>query len=47
MNEDIAKKVSDAGIKKVKIRSVFTCKSKHGVCARCYGMNMATSQKFI
>ncbi|MBY6984958.1 DNA-directed RNA polymerase subunit beta' [Clostridium botulinum] len=45
MNEDIAKKVSDAGIKKVKIRSVFTCKSKHGVCARCYGMNMATSQK--
>ncbi len=45
MNEDIAKKVSDAGIKKVKIRSVFTCKSKHGVCARCYGMNMGTSQK--
>ncbi|NFC78277.1 DNA-directed RNA polymerase subunit beta' [Clostridium botulinum] len=45
MNEDIAKKVSDAEIKKVKIRSVFTCKSKHGVCARCYGMNMATSQK--
>ncbi|AVQ47618.1 DNA-directed RNA polymerase subunit beta' [Clostridium botulinum] len=45
MNEDIAKKVSDAGVKKVKIRSVFTCKSKHGVCARCYGMNMATSQK--
>ncbi|WP_251860706.1 DNA-directed RNA polymerase subunit beta' [Clostridium sp. Marseille-Q2269] len=45
MNEDIAKKVSDAGIKKVKIRSVFTCRSKHGVCAKCYGMNMATSQK--
>ncbi|AUM97270.1 TPA: DNA-directed RNA polymerase subunit beta' [Clostridium botulinum] len=45
MNEDIAQKVSDAGIKKVKIRSVFTCKSKHGVCARCYGMNMGTSQK--
>lgn len=32
-------------LKKVKIRSVFTCKSKHGVCARCYGMNMGTSQK--
>ncbi|ABS41332.1 DNA-directed RNA polymerase subunit beta' [Clostridium botulinum] len=45
MDEDIAQKVSDAGIKKVKIRSVFTCKSKHGVCARCYGMNMGTSQK--
>ncbi|MGO5064346.1 DNA-directed RNA polymerase subunit beta' [Clostridium sporogenes] len=45
MDEDIAQKVSDAGIKKVKIRSVFTCKSKHGVCAKCYGMNMGTSQK--
>jgi DNA-directed RNA polymerase subunit beta' len=45
MDEEIAQKVSDAGIKKVKIRSVFTCKSKHGVCAKCYGMNMATSQK--
>ncbi len=45
MDEDIAQKVSDAGIKKVKIRSVFTCRSKHGVCARCYGMNMGTSQK--
>ncbi|ENK1245177.1 DNA-directed RNA polymerase subunit beta' [Clostridium sporogenes] len=45
MNEEIAQKVSDAGIKKVKIRSVFTCKSKHGVCAKCYGMNMGTSQK--
>ena len=30
---------------KVKIRSVFTCKSKHGVCAKCYGMNMATAEK--
>ncbi|NFV13348.1 DNA-directed RNA polymerase subunit beta' [Clostridium sp. FAM 1755] len=45
MDEEIAQKVSDAGIKKVKIRSVFTCKSKHGVCAKCYGMNMGTSQK--
>ncbi|EJO5349439.1 DNA-directed RNA polymerase subunit beta' [Clostridium botulinum] len=45
MDQDIAQKVSDAGVKKVKIRSVFTCRSKHGVCAKCYGMNMATSQK--
>ena len=37
--------VEESGIKKVKIRSVFTCKSKHGVCAKCYGMNMATAEK--
>jgi len=40
-----AEKVENAGVKKVKIRSVFTCKSKFGVCAKCYGMNMATAQK--
>ena len=41
----MAEKVEKAGIKKVKIRSVFTCNSKIGVCAKCYGMNMATAQK--
>ena len=41
----LAEKVSDAGVKKVKIRSVFTCSCKIGVCAKCYGMNMATAQK--
>ena len=41
----MAKRVADTGIKKGKIRSVFTCKCKHGVCATCYGMNMATAQK--
>lgn len=45
MDGDIAEKVEAAGVKKVRIRSVFTCKSKHGVCAKCYGMNMATAQK--
>lgn len=45
MNADIAEKVSNAGVKKVKIRSVFTCNCKVGVCAKCYGMNMATAQK--
>ena len=39
-----AKKISDAGIEKVYIRSVLTCKSKIGVCARCYGMNLATGE---
>ena len=34
-------------LKKVKIRSVFTCKCRIGVCAKCYGMNMATGKKLI
>lgn len=45
MDPKIAEKIEKAGIKKVRIRSVFTCKSKHGVCAKCYGMNMATAEK--
>jgi DNA-directed RNA polymerase subunit beta' len=45
MDSDVAKKVQDAGLKKVLIRSVFTCNSRHGVCAKCYGMNMATAQE--
>ena len=45
MYPDIADKVVSTGVKKVKIRSVFTCSCKVGVCARCYGMNMATAKK--
>ena len=45
MDIDIAEKVTSLGVKKVKIRSVFTCNCKVGVCARCYGMNMATAKK--
>ncbi|MGN9160745.1 DNA-directed RNA polymerase subunit beta' [Clostridium sulfidigenes] len=45
MNAAMAEKVEKAGVKKVKIRSVFTCNAKIGVCAKCYGMNMATAQK--
>ncbi|MCB2295804.1 DNA-directed RNA polymerase subunit beta' [Clostridium algoriphilum] len=41
----LAEEVQNSGVKKVMIRSVFTCKAKIGVCAKCYGMNMATSQK--
>ncbi|MBQ3426671.1 MAG: DNA-directed RNA polymerase subunit beta' [Clostridia bacterium] len=37
-----ARKIVASGIKKVKIRSVLTCKSKVGVCAKCYGKNLAT-----
>ena len=45
MDGELAEKISDAGVKKVKIRSAFTCGCKIGVCAKCYGMNMATAQK--
>jgi len=45
MNAALAEKVEKAGVKKVKIRSVFTCNCKIGVCAKCYGMNMATADK--
>ena len=41
----MADRITAAGVKKVKIRSVFTCNCKVGVCAKCYGMNMATAQK--
>ena len=37
-----ADRIVKAGISKVKIRSVLTCKSKTGVCAKCYGKNLAT-----
>ena len=45
MDPNIAENIVSTGIKKVKIRSVFTCSCKVGVCARCYGMNMATAKK--
>ena len=45
IEKDMADKIDALGVKQVKIRSVFTCKYKLGVCAKCYGMNMATAQK--
>ncbi len=45
MNSELAAKIANTGIKKVKIRSVFTCNAKVGVCSKCYGMNMATADK--
>lgn len=41
INEDKAKAIIDAGITEVEIRSVLTCESRHGVCAKCYGRNLA------
>ena len=42
MNKEMAKSVVDAGIKTVKIRSVLNCHAKVGVCAHCYGANLAS-----
>jgi len=38
------KTIEAAGIKEVKIRSVLTCETKHGVCRKCYGRNLATGK---
>lgn len=42
IDEDIANAIEDAGIETVEIRSVLTCESKRGCCAKCYGKNLAT-----
>jgi len=42
ITEQLADKIIDAGITKVPIRTVLTCKSEHGVCKKCYGRNLAT-----
>jgi DNA-directed RNA polymerase subunit beta' len=48
-NEEIdevkARAIETSGVERVKIRSVLTCESKHGVCVNCYGRNLATGAK--
>ncbi len=41
LDESAVKKIEDAGITKITIRSVLTCRSKHGVCAGCYGRDLS------
>ncbi|MFA6368240.1 MAG: DNA-directed RNA polymerase subunit beta' [Bacteroidales bacterium] len=41
LTEEICKKIEESPIEEVEIRSVLTCESKHGVCAKCYGRNLA------
>ena len=43
ITEELANKIAKANIREVSIRSVFSCRSKVGVCAKCYGKNMATT----
>jgi len=44
IDEEQTKKIVEAGIKEVKVRSVLTCRAEHGVCAKCYGKDMATGK---
>ncbi|MDR1005769.1 MAG: DNA-directed RNA polymerase subunit beta' [Bacteroidales bacterium] len=44
LNEDICQKIEQSPIEEVEIRSVLTCEAKQGVCAKCYGRNLATAR---
>ncbi len=44
LTEDLARKIEDSPIEQVEIRSVLTCESKKGVCAKCYGRNLANGR---
>ena len=45
ITEDTARIITDLGIETITIRSAFTCDTKHGVCKKCYGINLATGEK--
>ena len=45
INKDIAKQIVNAGITQVEVRSVIGCRSKHGVCQKCYGMGLARREE--
>ena len=42
INEELAERIENAGLTRIRIRSVLTCQSRRGVCALCYGSNLAT-----
>ena len=44
ITEEVAEMIENSPIESVEIRSVLTCESKHGVCMKCYGRNLATSR---
>src|SRR5574344_91173 len=44
IDEDLADKIDKAGVEKVKLRTVLTCESKHGICVHCYGKNLARNK---
>ena len=44
MTKEDAKRIVNAGIERIEIRSILTCHSHHGVCQKCYGANLATNK---
>ncbi|HHV63210.1 MAG TPA: DNA-directed RNA polymerase subunit beta' [Firmicutes bacterium] len=44
IDEDLAKRIERAGISEVRARSVLTCRTRYGVCSKCYGRNLATGR---
>jgi DNA-directed RNA polymerase beta' subunit len=44
INEDLARLITDAGVRSVNIRTSVTCKAPKGICAKCYGLNMAENK---
>ncbi len=44
ITEDIVKKITDAPIESVEVRSALTCEAKKGICVKCYGRNLATNK---
>ncbi|HLF34293.1 MAG TPA: DNA-directed RNA polymerase subunit beta' [Cyclobacteriaceae bacterium] len=44
ITEEIAEKIEDCGIEEIEIRSVLTCETRQGICAKCYGRNLATGR---
>ena len=44
ITDEIAAKIEEAGVQTVKLRTVLTCESKHGVCVKCYGRNLARNK---
>ncbi|MBR2675200.1 MAG: DNA-directed RNA polymerase subunit beta' [Mogibacterium sp.] len=47
ITDDIALEIENRGVKTVKIRSAMTCRAESGLCAKCYGKNMATGRKVL
>ena len=45
ITDDLAKKIMESGITKVKVRSILGCRSKYGACSKCYGMGLGTRQR--
>jgi len=45
INEDAVREIEEAGVFRVKIRSVLTCESRRGICARCYGRDLARGRR--